>query len=586
VRSVWDDQRGGLQACTAAISALRRKQYWSEAVAALDNAQRLGLQPNPFTYGAVISCLDRARQWEQALHVLLFQVLGASIEASVILYNSAISACDKGEHWEYSTALLHDLRWRGLKPDVITWNTLTSASGKREHWKCVLNLLAEMQNGAVQPDAVTSVAAVSACEKTRQWEQALIMLRWSQAASLEPGANTFHAAIAACEKGESWEHALAALAHMEARSLKPDPIAYGTVTSICERCRAIGPSIRLAMDIAYGGQPRSGAGSSACSPVVDRPTCLPHFRHVSVMLEEVVEAFASAGLSEGAVILDCTLGSGGHSEALLQSLPGCRVVALDRDPAALEAARGRLAHVGPGRFEALHGDFGQAAALLARSGAQPRLGGILADLGVSSPQLELPERGFSFRAEGPLDMRMDPSDPATKPATWYLANLGVAELAGYISKYGEEEHAELIAERLIAEQPQTTVAAAKLIERLVAPAGADGTSQTRSVHPATKTFQALRILVNGELDSLARLLGDSARLLAPGGLLCVISFHSLEDNLVRRYIRGEEPMEGAPSFPPPLVSAGGREGLRPAAGELARNPRSRSARLRLAVRRA
>jgi len=267
-------------------------------------------------------------------------------------------------------------------------------------------------------------------------------------------------------------------------------------------------------------------------------------------------------------MIDATVGLGGHAAALLERLvPGGFLLGLDRDAEALELARGHLAPFA-GHFELVHGDFrdlaGHAARHLGR-GAD----GVVMDLGVSSYQLERADRGFSFLADGPLDMRMDASQG--RPASELLARSGERELERILRECGEERFARRIA-RAIAERRgrlRTTGDLAALVEAVVP-------RREPRLHPATRTFQALRIAVNDELGALEAALGTLPQWLAPGGRLAVISFHSLEDRIVKQALRGFA-SEG-------VVTVVTRKPLRPTAEEVAANPRARSARLRVAER--
>jgi S-adenosyl-methyltransferase MraW len=305
--------------------------------------------------------------------------------------------------------------------------------------------------------------------------------------------------------------------------------------------------------------------------------------HRPVMLDEVVSLLAPRA---DALYLDATFGAGGYSTALLEAAP-CSVVGLDRDPDA--CARGAaLAARYRGRLTVLHGQFGEMASLLPAHGFA-RIDGVAFDLGVSSPQLDDPARGFSFRADGPLDMRMDPT--AGDPASRAVNELPEAELARIIAEYGEERAARRIA-RAIARarkaSPITTTLALAEIVRAVLPRAADG------IDPATRTFQALRILVNDELGELAAGLQGAERLLAAGGRLCVVSFHSLEDRQVKTFLRlrsGTAPRPSrhrpealADAAPTPTFRLMTNRPLRPTEAEITRNPRARSARVRAAER--
>ena len=286
------------------------------------------------------------------------------------------------------------------------------------------------------------------------------------------------------------------------------------------------------------------------------------FSHRSVMVDEVLSLLAPQA---GGVYCDATLGAGGHSEQiLLHSGPDGRVFGVDRDRTALALASERLRRFGD-RFVPVHGRFGDLARLLQTVGAPP-VDGILADLGVSSMQLDQAERGFSFQRRGPIDMRMDGSDGET--ALDLLARLDDRQLADLLFHSGEERHSRRIAAGLkqaYADGELTdTLALAEVVRRHSVP------SRDRHKHPATRTFQALRIAVNDELRQLHSLVGIAPTLLSPGGRLVVLTFHSLEDRLTKQLFRR-----------PPWQVLTRRAGM-PSDAELAQNPRARSAQLRAA----
>jgi 16S rRNA (cytosine1402-N4)-methyltransferase len=280
----------------------------------------------------------------------------------------------------------------------------------------------------------------------------------------------------------------------------------------------------------------------------------------------VVEALAALEPRQGGVYCDATLGAGGHAEEILRrSAPDGRLFGIDRDAAILARTAARLSCFGD-RFVPIHGRFSEAVELLAAHGLLPHtLDGLLADLGVSSMQLDTPERGFSFQHAGPIDMRMDQTQGET--ALELIERLSAETLSDILREYGEERHARRIAAAL------KRAAAAGELDGTLALARAVLSASPRHEshkHPATRTFQALRIAVNDELRQLHGLLSSAPRLLAPGGRLVIISFHSLEDRLVKRHL-----LRGGlvPSPRRPQVAS---------AAELAGNPRARSARLRAA----
>lgn len=302
--------------------------------------------------------------------------------------------------------------------------------------------------------------------------------------------------------------------------------------------------------------------------------------HRSVLLEECVEALA---VHPCGTYIDATFGRGGHARAILGRLgPAGRLIAIDRDPEAIAVAR-ELAGADP-RLTAVQGRFADVATIAAAAGAD-RVQGILLDLGVSSPQLDTPERGFSFAAEGPLDMRMDPAR-GDSAADW-LAHASQDEIAAALRELGEERFAGRIARSIVAARAQEPIATTRQLAELVARAVP---TREPGKHPATRTFQALRIRVNDELGELERALERVCDLLAPGGRLATIAFHSLEDRIVKRFIRRESQGPVLPKgLPVTAAESRGRlrpvgKATRPAASEVAANPRARSAVLRVAER--
>lgn len=298
------------------------------------------------------------------------------------------------------------------------------------------------------------------------------------------------------------------------------------------------------------------------------------FHHIPVLRDEVLAALAPA---DGEVFVDCTLGGGGHTESLLQAAD-CRVIGLDRDPTALAAASARLAPFGD-RFTPVRTPFSRLGSVVAELGLAG-IDGVLADLGVSSPQLDTPERGFSFRLQGPIDMRMDPDQELS--ALDIVNTFREEEIAALVLRYGEERRARRVARAITAGRPfSDTVALAEVVAKAV------GTPKGGSrIHPATRTFQALRIVVNDELGELEHLLPAAVEVLSPGGRLAIISFHSLEDRRVKQFLYRESgrtgPRDGYgdPLTPPRLAPLPKSV----TAAEDDPNPRARSARLRSAVK--
>ena len=303
--------------------------------------------------------------------------------------------------------------------------------------------------------------------------------------------------------------------------------------------------------------------------------------HLSVLLRPSVEGL---NVDPAGVYVDGTFGRGGHSRLILDALGSeGRLIAIDRDPQAV--AHAERIFVDDPRFSIVYGSFAMLAEVVQQAGLTGQVNGVLLDLGVSSPQLDEAERGFSFAKDGPLDMRMDPGQ-GESAAAW-IARAEVAEIAEVLKTYGEERYAKRIARAIVearAEAPITTTGRlAEVISRA-------NPSWEKGKHPATRSFQAIRIHINGELEALKACLDRVLEVLAPGGRLAVISFHSLEDRIVKRFMRDQAKGD---SFPPGVPVR--QDQLRPRlrlvgkaihadAAEVAANPRARSAVLRVAER--
>ncbi len=306
------------------------------------------------------------------------------------------------------------------------------------------------------------------------------------------------------------------------------------------------------------------------------PGDLAQTRHVPVLLQEVLHYLQPR---PGGTYIDATVGGGGHAEAILQaSAPDGRLLGLDADPAALGRSHRRL-HRFEHRVVLVHANFDQLQLIAEREGFVPA-DGVLMDLGVSSDQLEAADRGFSFLKPGPLDMRMDPSLPLT--AADLVNTLSEEELAQLIRTYGEEPRARRIARAIVQARPiHTTTELAEVIARAVP------RRPGQRLHPATRTFQALRIVVNDELGALERALPQALDVLRPGGRLVVIAFHSLEDRIVKQFFRQEARDCICPPRQP-VCTCGHKARVRiltrkpvvPSEAEIQANPRSRSAKLR------
>jgi len=305
--------------------------------------------------------------------------------------------------------------------------------------------------------------------------------------------------------------------------------------------------------------------------------------HRPVMAEQVIEALAPR---DGALYVDGTFGRGGYAKAMLEAA-ACQVYGIDRDPEAIEAGL-KMAADYSGRLQMLEGRFSVMDALLAAVSVY-RVDGVALDLGVSSPQLDDPERGFSFSHDGPLDMRMQRTG---RSAADIVNDEPESRIVWILSRYGEERKARRVARAIVAARAERRLArTAELAEVVVKAIGPRGGG--RGIHPATRTFQALRIAVNDELGELEQGLAAAERILAPKARLVVVAFHSLEDRLVKRFLHTRAGRTARPSRHQPMPAEAGPSPsfrllsgrvVKPTAGESAVNPRARSARLRAAER--
>ncbi len=303
--------------------------------------------------------------------------------------------------------------------------------------------------------------------------------------------------------------------------------------------------------------------------------------HIPVLVREVVAALAPR---DGGVYVDGTFGGGGYAEALLAAAL-CKVCGIDRDPDAIAGGAGLQARF-PGRLDLILGRFGDMTGLLAARGIA-LVDGVAFDLGVSSPQIDRAERGFSFRHDGPLDMRMERSG---RSAADIVNAASESELAEIISELGEERHARRVARAIVKARAEAPIATTGRLASIVR--GAVGRAGQDTIDPATRSFQALRIAVNDELGEIERGLAAAESVLTPGGRLAVVSFHSLEDRRVKKFLRARSddaprasrhaPEAAAPRAPTFVLPQ--RRPTGPGLAEIAANPRARSARLRSAVR--
>lgn len=308
------------------------------------------------------------------------------------------------------------------------------------------------------------------------------------------------------------------------------------------------------------------------------------YKHCTVLLAEAVEALQ---IQPQGIYIDATFGRGGHAEAILAKLgPEGRLIVIDKDPAALAVAEAIAKR--DTRLQFVAGSFAELETIAAELGVSGQVNGILFDLGVSSPQLDDASRGFSFKNDGPLDMRMDPNQ-GESAADW-LAKASERDIANVLFRYGEEKLSRRIARKICEERQQHPLETTQQLATLIASCYPKRKGPPERIHPATRSFQGIRIFINNELDDVQKGLQGSVAIMAPQARLVVISFHSLEDRIVKRFIRDEE---RGPQLPRdiPVTAAMQRSRLKrvgklllPGEDEINHNPRSRSAKCRVAER--
>ncbi len=307
-----------------------------------------------------------------------------------------------------------------------------------------------------------------------------------------------------------------------------------------------------------------------------------NYKHTTVLLDEAVNGL---NIRADGTYIDGTFGRGGHSKLILSRLgPEGRLVAIDRDPQAIAAAE----TIQDSRFSIIHGPFSSLASYVDTLGLTGRIDGVLLDLGVSSPQLDDPERGFSFMRDGPLDMRMDPT--RGQSAAQWLQTAEADDIVWVLKTFGEERFAKRIARAIVERSRTEPMTRTRELAELIAAASP---VKERHKHPATRSFQAIRIYINSELDEIEQALNGALTVLAPQGRLSVISFHSLEDRIVKRFMRhhsrGPQVPAGIPLTEAQLRAQGGQtlktvSKMMPPEAEVAENPRARSSVLRIAER--
>jgi len=556
-----------VQRCTAALRSLAGARLWVRALALLAEMRRRGPQPNVICYNAALAACSRAPAADSAI-ALLREISCMRLAPDTISYNATITACGRGHRWHVALALLEELSCQHVDASVATFGAAISACERVSRWEDALELLRGTRHAAIDPNVFIYSSAINACGRGRCWEVALRLYDEARQSLLMLDTITYNCAISACSKGFQWEWTLVLLSDLLLCKLEPDSLTLSTVAGACAAGRArelaaeLHPKAHWPREVgtlwvqekkqeacqvfaADGGDSGDGSSTPLAVPIpsVDNhePDRFDIARgrangHAPVLCEPVVEALVEAGGLDGAYA-DCTFGRGGHTRALLARLsPRGRVFAFDVDPAAVAEAR-RLAARDP-RLEPLHRPFGELADALP---AGVQLAGALADLGVSSPQLDQGHRGFSVLADGPLDLRMNPR--VGIPAAEWLAGVSAEELAWVLREYGEDGDpllaariAQAVAARVRRQPPLIRTRQLSEVVRAVKTNVAENAFE----QPARLTFQAIRTHLNNEFQQLERLVGAALERLAVGGRLAIICFKRPEVATARRVLRRNE----------------------------------------------
>eukprot|EP00913_Durusdinium_trenchii_P017156 g16135.t1 len=465
-----------------------------------------------------------AAAWQAALS-LLEVMPTAGLERNYISFNATITACARARHWEVSLQLLNAMEENQIASSPATLGAAVSACERGSHWPGALHLLDEgWQKGTEHPVS----SAMNACGQGQRWDLSLHLLHEAAERSVEIDGITFNCALGACARARRWEEALVLLKLGQSQKLAPDEVTHKMVnTAVLD--------LGVSASELLSGEDHLILSNSALDGRV--------YGHLPILCDEVVQALQPDTYRKP-IFVDATFGRGGHSRRLLE-VPEATVFALDLDPSAVSEAR-RLASIEP-RLMPVHAAFGDLIQVLPPA---TELQGLLADLGVSSPQLDQKHRGFSPIEDGPLDMRMNPRKGI--PASEWLDNVTPEELAWVLCSYGEDAArpmcqpsgqdrdpflAARLAEAICAKRPlQRTIELAEVVADVKAKTVGSSPFQ----QPARLVFQAIRSHLNQELQELEKLLGAAFQLLMPGGRAVIVCFKGAEVAAVRSWLRQNE----------------------------------------------
>ncbi|CAK9016474.1 unnamed protein product [Durusdinium trenchii] len=579
-----DRRAPSLPRCTSALRSMAGAREWQNATAFLEEMWRQGPRPNATCLNAGIGACSRAAAWQPAL-ALLESMPVAGLERNAISFSATITACARARHWQVSLELLGKMEESSIPASAATLGAAVSACERGAYWTGAIHLLQEAWRKGPSPNVLALSAAINACGQGQRWDLSLQLLGEAQGHSIEADGITYNCAIGACARARRWEETLVLLSDMRNRDLVPDYVTHKLVnTAVADKDVSAAVSELLKPDQTQERSPLPSKGAL----MADRAELDGRvYGHRPILCDEVVEALQLSAASP--VLVDATFGRGGHTRRLLE-VPGATVFALDVDPTAISEAK-RLASQEP-RLVPVHAAFGDLQEALPPG---TRLHGLLADLGVSSPQLDQKHRGFSPIEDGPLDMRMNPD--VGIPASEWLDTVSPEELAWVIHTYGEDRDAFLaarLAEAICAKRPFHRT---KELAEVVAEVKEQTLGSNPFQQPARLTFQAIRLHLNQELQQLEKLLSAAFQLLELGGRAIIICFKASEVSTVRRWLRQNEdckasvvegwteervlalyPLLQRSHEEQPWCAVEVQEPLKPSEAEVQANTRARSAR--------
>eukprot|EP00930_Biecheleria_cincta_P043738 TRINITY_DN30017_c0_g1_i1.p1 TRINITY_DN30017_c0_g1~~TRINITY_DN30017_c0_g1_i1.p1 ORF type:complete len:715 (-),score=102.39 TRINITY_DN30017_c0_g1_i1:180-2324(-) len=578
-----------LRRCASALRSLAGARDWQRAVTLVAEMVDMKLQTDAVCQNAAIAGCARAAAWQFAV-ALLAAMPGSCLQADVISYNASITACARAKYWEIGLQLFTEMtRQHGLRASPASWGAAIGACERGSAWQGSLQLLDDAQKNDFEPNLMATSAAITSCGRGSRWDLSIRILDNAKKKGLPLDVITYNCALGACNRARRWESSVALLSDMEVSHVQPDSISYklagaafpgtdvdfqrqgtaatflrdasssaddrlqsvvhrtdSTEGSDCSRERAVAslPPGSVVREV-RNCQIASDLPSSAATPFQTATDAWSSERsgfncraagHAPVLSQSVVEALVARGCVAG-TFADCTFGRGGHTRAILQALPAeAKLLAFDVDPSAISEAR-RLAASDP-RLLPVHRPFGDLEQVLIQWDATCELAGVLADLGVSSPQLDQKHRGFSPIEDGPLDLRMNPF--VGIPASEWLASVSAEELAWVLHAYGEDADpilAARLAEAVVARARMGNLRRTTQLAEIVAAVKQQTGGCSPFEQPARLTFQAIRSHLNQEFQQIHQLLSVMFPRLAFGGRAVIICFKRAEVALVRNWLR-------------------------------------------------